>query len=118
MSRTAVRQLSLIAAFLLALVVEMPAGARAAEIDVAKAAGHVGERFDGYLGVVKADAPPATQQFVKDINAKRRLRYQELAQRNGVLVDEVARIAGKKLVNRAPSGQYVMPTSGAWVLKP
>jgi uncharacterized protein YdbL (DUF1318 family) len=96
MSRKVVRQLSLIAAFLLALVVEMPAG----------------------VGVVKADAPPATQQLVKDINAKRRLKYQELAQRNGVLVDEVAKIAGKNLVNRAPPGQYVMPPSGQWVLKP
>jgi uncharacterized protein YdbL (DUF1318 family) len=118
MSRKVVRQLSLIAAFLLALVVEMPAGAQAAGIDASKAAGQVGEKFDGYLGVVKADAPPATQQLVKDINAKRRLKYQELAQRNGVLVDEVAKIAGKNLVNRAPPGQYVMPPSGQWVLKP
>ncbi len=118
MNRTAVGQLSLIAAFLLALVVEMPAGARAAEIDDAKAAGQVGERYDGYLGVVKPDASPATQQLVKDINAKRRQKYQELAQRNGVLVDEVAKIAGKNLVDRAPSGQYVMPPSGEWVLKP
>jgi len=96
-----------------------PGAARAnAALDQAKAAGHVGERYDGYLGVVKDSAPASAKQLVQDINARRKAHYEKIAQREGAQVEDVAAIAGEKLVENAPSGHYVMPNDGIWVRVP
>lgn len=90
----------------------------ASELDDAKAAGWVGERPDGYLGVVSAGNPPrSAQALVDDINQRRREHYREIAQREGTDVDVVAALAGEKLVARTPAGQYVMTAAGQWVVK-
>jgi uncharacterized protein YdbL (DUF1318 family) len=90
--------------------------ARADELDSAKAAGQVGERADGYLGVV-GSAPPGISNLVNDVNAKRRAKYGEIAKQNGTAVDAVGALMGQKLIERAPSGQYVMGADGRWVKK-
>jgi len=89
----------------------------AEDLDAAKAAGWVGERPDGYLGVVSASAPPAAKQLVEDINAKRKLKYAQIAQQNGTAVDTVAALAGAKLIERTPAGQYVMGVDVRWQKK-
>jgi hypothetical protein len=89
----------------------------AQDLDAAKAAGWVGERPDGYLGVVSASAPPAAKQLALDINAKRKLKYAEIANQNGTAIDAVAALAGGKLIERTPAGQYVMGTDGRWQQK-
>ena len=45
----------------------------------AKKAGWVGERPDGYLGLVSPDTPENIKKLAHDINAKRRKRYQRIA---------------------------------------
>jgi uncharacterized protein YdbL (DUF1318 family) len=99
----------------LASVVVLPAAvAQADALDAAKASGQLGERYDGYLGVVKSDAPAATKALAEDINAKRKTYYGQIAAKeNGTTVAAVAAIAGAKLVENAPSGQYVMPSEAA-----
>jgi len=87
------------------------------QLDVAKKAGSVGERPDGYLGVVTKDAGPDVKALVKKINAKRKQSYTEIAKKRGTTVEAVAALAGKKLVNGAPAGHYVMTKSGKWVRK-
>ena len=89
----------------------------AEELDAAKAAGLVGERPDGYLGLVSSNAPPAVKQLVEDVNAKRKAKYTEIAQQNGTAVDAVAALAGAKLIERTPPGQYVMGVDVRWVKK-
>jgi hypothetical protein len=89
----------------------------AEDLDAAKAAGSLGERPDGYLGVVSASAPPAAKQLALDINAKRKLKYAEIAKQNGTAVDAVAALAGGKLIERTPAGQYVMGADGRWQKK-
>jgi uncharacterized protein YdbL (DUF1318 family) len=93
------------------------AAAQATAIDTAKQAGQIGERYDGYLGVVNSKATADMRSLVDDINAKRREKYAKIAQTNGVSTAQVARIAGAKLLDQTPSGQYVMPREGEWVLK-
>ncbi|TVR99055.1 MAG: DUF1318 domain-containing protein [Rhodospirillales bacterium] len=89
--------------------------ALAQTLDQAKAAGYVGERPDGYLGLVRADAPGWARDLVTRVNAERRARYAEVAQRTGASVRDVAIVAGQKLVSGAPSGHYVMTPQGTWV---
>ncbi len=87
-------------------------------LDDAKAAGIVGEKLDGYLGVVSAAADAATQRLVQDINLKRRDRYREIAQSTpGSTLADVEALAGAKIIGQTPKGQYVQNGAGEWVRK-
>lgn len=114
--RGSVRALAAVAVILVAgLMVAGPGPARADMLDDYKAAGQVGERPDGYLGVVSGGADVV--QFVDSINAKRRVKYQEIANNQGTTLVAVEVIAGAKLVERSPSGTYIMTSAGSWVQK-
>ncbi len=95
-----------------------PLPALALTLAEAKARGWVGERIDGYLGIVTPDAPAAVRKLVEEVNAKRRKAYEEIARKNGVPVEAVAVIAGRKAIEKTPSGQYVMGEDGRWHRKP
>lgn len=111
-----IRTAALAFASALLLLVAAP-GAWAAALDDAKAAGLVGERPDGYLGLVDPNAPPAVKQLVDSVNAKRKAEYTRIAKQNGTAVDAVAALAGAKLIERTPPGQYVMGVDVRWVKK-
>lgn len=96
----------------LLLVGALPA--LALTLDEAKAQGLVGERADGYVGVVDPSAPAEVRRLVEDVNAKRREAYEQIAKKNGVPVDAVAALAGAKLIEKTPPGQYVMGADGRW----
>lgn len=100
-----------------ALLMIMPAVAIAGPLDDAKAAGLVGERVDGYVGIVPASVAGDVRALVEDVNAKRRKKYEEVAGQRGVPVEAVAAIAGEKLVNRAGAGEYVAGADGRWQQK-
>ena len=91
--------------------------ARAEDLADAKAAGWLGERPDGYLGVVSAGAPAAAVKLAGEINAKRKQKYAEIAQKNGTAVDAVAALMGAKQIERAPAGEYVMGADEHWQKK-
>ena len=74
--------------------------------------GQVGERIDGYLGVVDANAPADVRALVDQINAERQAKYQEIADKQKAPVAAVAQIAGKKLIERTPKGEYVLDADG------
>lgn len=97
------------------MAVTQPALADA--LDDAKAAGFLGERPDGYLGLVKPSAPASARSLMNSINAKRRARYGEIATKNKTSLQAVEAIVGSKLINKAPRGTYVMDASGAWIRK-
>lgn len=92
-----------------ALVVAAPAHAQS--LDAAKAAGLVGERPDGLIGVV-GDAPPDIRRLVEEVNARRLANYAEIARKNGTALAAVQAIAGPKLIEQAPPGSYVMGPGG------
>jgi uncharacterized protein YdbL (DUF1318 family) len=83
-------------------------------LDDAKSAGLVGERLDGYLGVVDSGAPADVKRLVEQINAEREAKYAEITKEHGAPVTAVAQIAGEKLIRRAGSGEYVMGADGQW----
>ncbi|ECF7446730.1 YdbL family protein [Salmonella enterica subsp. enterica serovar Minnesota] len=84
-------------------------------LDEARTQGRVGETLNGYLVALKNDAE--TQKLVLDINHARRASYQQLADSNHLPVDEVAKMAVQKLVERARPGEYVQGINGKWMRK-
>lgn len=103
--------LSLLSGILLLLSVPL----QALTLDEARRSGQVGETLSGYVAAVVQDSE--TQALVKRINAARFESYQQLAQRNNLNVDDVARLAGQKLVARAQPGEYVRGINGQWLRK-
>jgi hypothetical protein len=82
-----------------------------------KQAGQVGEQVDGYVGIVGSDLDEQGRALVDRINAERMAAYARIAEAEGVAVEQVAALAGAKLVEGAPSGQYVRDSTGAWKQK-
>lgn len=103
-------------ALLLALL-WLAAPASADPLDSAKDAGQVGEAVDGYLHLVDSNAPADVKALVVEINEKRKAKYQSIATQRGVSLAEVAALAGAKLVERTPAGQYVLDATGSWKKK-
>ncbi len=107
------------AALLALALLAVPSGSVLADqLGNAKKAGSVGERPDGYLGVVDKSAGPEVKALVEEINQKRREKYASIAKKRGTSVKAVAALAGAKLVKNASPGEYVMTNSGKWSQKP
>lgn len=84
-------------------------------LEQARAQGLVGETLSGYLAPIAQDK--STLALVKQINDARSESYQQLADSNNIPVDEVAKMAGQKLVSRAQPGEYVQGLNGKWLRK-
>ncbi|MBB2296850.1 MULTISPECIES: YdbL family protein [unclassified Escherichia] len=93
----------------------MSSSAMALTLNEARSQGRVGETLNGYLVVLETDAE--TQALVRDINEARNRSYQQLAKQNNVSTDEIAKLAGQKLVARAKPGEYVQGINGIWLRK-
>ncbi|MBE3485848.1 MULTISPECIES: YdbL family protein [unclassified Enterobacter cloacae complex] len=100
---------------LMLLALGMNVHAATLTLNDARAQGRVGETLSGYLAHVQHDAE--TLALVNRINAARTESYQQLADSNNLPVDEVAKMAGQKLVARAQPGEYVKGINGKWLKK-
>ena len=95
------------------LTLGLCAQASALTLNEARSQGRVGETLDGYLAPVAQDRE--TLALVAQINQARTDSYQKLADSNNIPVDEVAKMAGIKLVERARPGEYVKGINGKWL---
>lgn len=87
-------------------------------LDEVKASGLVGEKSDGYLGLVQGTAPAAVEQLVENVNRQRRERYEQIARENGITISQVAQLAYARAVEATRSGNYVEDANGRWIRKP
>ncbi|MEX0964885.1 MAG: YdbL family protein [Pseudohongiellaceae bacterium] len=94
----------------------IPAG-YALTLQEAKNSGLVGELQSGYVGLVVESVNSEVLALVRDVNNQRRELYREIAQQNGISVEQVAALAFTKAVEATPVGQYLQDASGAWVRK-
>ncbi|WP_118856864.1 YdbL family protein [Sphingomonas mesophila] len=95
-----------------ALLASAPAAAQPA-LGQARAAGQVGERYDGYLGLAAtADASVRTQ--VNAVNIKRRALYSQLASSRGVAPGDVGLTAGCELLGRVAVGEAYLLADNRW----
>jgi uncharacterized protein YdbL (DUF1318 family) len=95
------------------LALAAPAAAQTPAINAARAAGIVGERYDGYIGVA-GSASAAVRSQVASINIQRRKLYSNLAARRGASPQDVGITAGCQLLARVSAGEVYMWTDGRW----
>ena len=98
----------------------------AVNLDEAKDKGLVGEKGNGYIGVVAVQSNPQndtqdetlndTQTLVDDINAKRKAVYVKLAAKNGITVQQLEKLAAEKAYSKTSTGHYLW-MSGKWTKK-
>ncbi|WEK47299.1 MAG: YdbL family protein [Candidatus Andeanibacterium colombiense] len=79
----------------------------------ARTAGEVGEKMDGYLGIV-AGATPALTKMVNDINIQRKAVYTKGASASGVTVEDFAFGSGCKNIRDTAVGEKYQAPGGAW----
>ena len=100
----------------LCLIALIPA-AFALTLQEAKNDGLIGELQSGYVGLVVDNAPAEVIALVRDVNNQRRELYRQIAQQNGISVEQVAALAFTKAVEATPAGQFLQDANGAWVKK-
>jgi uncharacterized protein YdbL (DUF1318 family) len=105
------RELLLIGAAL--AVAGTAALAQTPAVNAARAAGIVGERYDGYMGFAETPSAGVRSQ-VSTINIRRRALYSNLAASRGVSPQEVGITAGCQLLARVAVGEAYMLGDGAW----
>ena len=79
----------------------------------ARAAGEVGEKMDGYLGIV-GTATPELRRIVNDINIKRRAVYSQRAQATNATLEEYALTAGCQAILATSPGEKYQAPDGSW----
>ncbi|MDQ3074830.1 MAG: YdbL family protein [Pseudomonadota bacterium] len=79
----------------------------------ARSSGIVGERYDGYLGVV-GTLTPALRAQVAAVNIKRRALFSDLAARRGVSAQDVGVAAACALFARVAVGEAYQLSGGQW----
>ena len=88
--------------------------ALAVSLSEAKAQGLVGERADGFVGIVVADPSAEIARLVEQVNTQRRQKYEEIAQERGTPMDAVAKIVGETQMQKARPGEFVAGADGRW----
>ena len=104
-----------IGVFVLTVWLMGPMAVFALSLDEAKAKGLVGEKANGYLGVVVPGNPEA-QALSNDINEKRRQAYQDIARREKTNLRTVETLAGEKAIEKTKPGNFV-EGPGGWMKK-
>jgi uncharacterized protein YdbL (DUF1318 family) len=106
--------LALSAAALALTALAAPAHAQRDPADeAARQAGKVGEKPDGYLGIV-AGGDASLKKIVDDINIKRRALYAQKAQAANATLEEYALTAGCLAISRTAPGEKYMTPQGTW----
>lgn len=113
------KRLIQLGAFILAITMSLPALAMSLEeakqkLESVKQQGLVGETPTGYLDVVRANGE--AREVVEAINSARRNEYTRIAEKHDIPVTQVETVAGKKAIDKTPSGQFVL-IEGQWVKK-
>jgi uncharacterized protein YdbL (DUF1318 family) len=102
------------------LLCALPAAASAQSqsrlLDAPRAAGLVGERYDGYA-VVRGAAPADVVALVNSVNAERRAVYAQRAAAQRAPIEEVAKVYAAEIIKSAPRGTWFLSESGQWTQK-
>ena len=92
-------------------------GAFAADLTKAKEQGWIGEQNNGYLGLVKSNAPADLKALVADVNGQRKVQFSQIATKNGIAEAEAAKVFAREAAERTLPGNYIQSPAGAWVKK-
>ena len=82
----------------------------------ARSSGQVGEKMDGYLGIVGAETAEL-RRIVNDINIKRRAVYSERAKATNATLEEYALTAGCQAILATTAGEKYQAPDGSWATR-
>lgn len=108
----------LIVAALAAVLFGGTAALAASALQDAKAAGEIGEKRDGYVGLTGRNPTAELKTLVGEVNTKRKEQYKKVAKKTGARLREVTALAGERLIEEAAAGSYVEGPDGEWMKKP
>ena len=103
----------IIAAVFAVVCAMAPVPAAAQSLSQAIEAGQVGEKFDGYMGVVGASSPDVRRQ-VAAVNLRRRNLYIDLSTRRNVSPQLVGMATACELLSKLSPGEAYMLSDGLW----
>lgn len=85
-------------------------------LDAPRAAGTVGERYDGYA-VARGAVPPDIARLINQVNAERRNVYAQRAKSEGVPIEAIGKIYAGEIMKSAPAGTWFLSETGQWTRK-
>jgi uncharacterized protein YdbL (DUF1318 family) len=91
--------------------------AQSRPLDAPRAAGLVGEKYDGFALLRNPGAPADIKSLVDQANQERGALYKQRAASDGATSDAVGRIYAKQIFDQAPAGTWFLQESGQWVQK-
>ena len=85
-------------------------------LDAPRAAGQVGERYDGFA-VARGAVPSNVAALIEQVNAERSAVYADRAKREGVPVEAIGKIYAGEIIKSAPAGTWFLSENGQWTRK-
>jgi uncharacterized protein YdbL (DUF1318 family) len=82
-------------------------------LDEAQKKGLLGENASGYLAITPRSNAEATV-LMNDINTKRKIKYQSIADEQKMDLKSIEKIAGEKITNKLKAGEFYKDTNGQW----
>jgi len=79
----------------------------------ARSNGTIGEKMDGYLGIVGSPSS-SLKDLVDDLNIRRKASYADRARAQGVTIEEFAFTQGCLLIARTVPGEKYQAPDGSW----
>ena len=114
-SSNRMRRITGILALALLIFAGVPQGmAQGKPLDAPRAAGTIGERFDGYVVLRDSNAPQSIKDLVAQTNAQRKALYEKRAKEDNAPVGEIGKIYAQQIIKSAPAGTYFLDASGKW----
>jgi uncharacterized protein YdbL (DUF1318 family) len=101
------------AALALSGVASPAAAQRDPAYEAARAQGTIGEKMDGYLGIV-GSGDAALRRLIDDLNIKRRAVYADKAKAANATLEEYAFTAGCIAISRTAPGEKYQAPDGSW----
>lgn len=96
------------------MAMQPPAGAQDRPLDAPRAAGTVGEGFDGLAVIRDPNAPASIRALVDRTNAQRLSLYKKRASEAGGSVKDIGTIYARQIMKSAPAGTWFLDASGKW----
>jgi len=103
--------------WLLVVLLAVSSTVFAADLKTAKAQGWIGEQQDGFLGLVKADAPADVKALLAEVNGQRKSHFAQIASKTNVTPAQAAQVFAKEAAERTEPGNYLQDAGGNWVRK-
>jgi uncharacterized protein YdbL (DUF1318 family) len=103
--------------FMISVLIGFSQYSFAGSLDAPRAAGLVGERYDGLAVIRDGSANADIKALTKSVNTKRRALYQSVADGQNTKIQAVAKIYAAKIYEKAPAGYWFLSSGGQWSQK-